>query len=54
MDTTTAFEIVYELAKENVLTKKEVQQEIELKEEYDRQNLALDTIHDFLVNNIYN
>ena len=51
MDIETAFQIVYELAKGNVLTEREVQQEIELKEEYDRQNSALDTFHDFVVNN---
>ena len=51
MDIETAFQIVYELAKENILTEREVQQEIELKEEYDKQNLALNTFHDFVVNN---
>jgi len=49
-----AFQIVYELAEQNKLVEREVQQDIELKAEYDRQNLALDTVHDFLVNNVYN
>ena len=51
MDIETAFQIVYELAKENVITEREVQQEIELKDEYDHQNSVLDTFHDFVVNN---
>lgn len=49
-----AFQIVYELAQENQLTEREVKQDIDLKSEYDKQKEALNQVHDFLVNNVYN
>lgn len=54
MSTEDAFEIIYELAKGNILTDKDVRGEEELKEEQKKQRLALDVVHDFLINNIYN
>jgi len=50
----TAFQIVYDLAKQNKLSDIEVEQDTVLKAECEKQNLALDTVSDFLANNIYN
>jgi hypothetical protein len=46
-----AFEIVYELAEQNSLGHDLVEEE--MCEEAKHQQLALDTVHDFLVDNIY-
>ena len=54
MTTEDAFKIVYELASQNILTDEEVIQDEEiLRPEQEKQQLALDTVHDFLVNNIW-
>jgi hypothetical protein len=53
MSTQEAFEIVYELAYENSLCSKQDEIYKENIEEAKHQQLALDTVHDFLVNNIY-
>jgi len=50
MDVKEAFDIVYGLAQQGALDGKDS----ELQEEADKQQLALNTVHDFLVNNIYN
>jgi hypothetical protein len=50
MSTEDAFEIVYGLAEQNALDGKDS----ELKDEADRQELALRVVSDFLANNVYN
>lgn len=50
MTTEKAFEIVYGLAEQSALDGKDK----ELEKEAEEQQLALSTVHDFLVNNIYN
>jgi hypothetical protein len=45
-----AMAIVYDLASQNVLD--ESHKDDDLAEEYERQKLALDTVHDFIVNNM--
>lgn len=54
MSTEEAFQIVYELAEQNMLNGREVRQNLELRKEYDKQLLALKVFEDFAVNNIYN
>ena len=49
MSTQDAFEIVYELAEQSALDGKDS----ELKEEAEKQQLALNVAHDFLINNVY-
>ena len=51
MTTGEAFEIVYELARSNALDI--LRAEPELVKEARKQQVALDVVHDFLVNNIY-
>ncbi|UCG53968.1 MAG: hypothetical protein JSV32_05000 [Dehalococcoidia bacterium] len=52
MTTEDAFEIVYDLAEQNVLEEKHCDEEAQLKER-EKQMLALDVVHDFLVNNVF-
>jgi len=54
MTTERAFELVYELAENNLLQIEQCANEPELKNEAQEQREALNTVHDFLVNNIYN
>jgi len=51
MDTLTAFELVYELAEQNVLRPEEADTR-ELCAECTRQHEALTVVHDFIVNNL--
>ena len=46
MDTATAFQIVYELAEQNIAD------QLDMPAEHERQFEALDVAHDFIVNNI--
>ena len=46
-----AFQMVYELAENNLLQIEQCANEPELKEEAEEQRLALDTFHDFVINN---
>lgn len=46
-----ALTIVYELADQNKLTSKDVFSDTELIIEGSKQRIALDTVHDFIVNN---
>lgn len=50
----TAFEMVYELAENNLLQIEQCASEPELKKEAQEQREALNTVADFLVNNVYN
>ena len=54
MTTERAFELVYELAENNLLQIEQCANEPELKEEAQEQREALNTVHDFLLNNVYN
>ena len=54
MTTEKAFQMVYELAENNLLQIEQCANEKELKEKAQEQREALNTVHDFLVNNIYN
>lgn len=47
-----AFQIVYDLAEQNALDEHEAG-EMGMQDEQKKQMLALNTVHDFLVNNIY-
>lgn len=48
-----AIDIVFELASQNALSE-DLDELDELYEEMQRQHLALDTVHDFAINNIHN
>lgn len=48
-----AIDIVFELAAQNALSE-DLDELDELYEEMQRQHLALDTVHDFAINNIHN
>lgn len=50
METGEALAIVYELAEQNALDEHEAG-EMGLQDEQKKQQLALDTVHDFIVNN---
>ena len=52
MSTEDAFEIVMDLAGQNALEEKDCLEDSML-EEVEKQKLALDVAHDFLVNNVY-
>lgn len=50
MELSEAMEIVYDLAMANAVDEREIKPE--LVEEREKQQLALDTVHDFIVNNL--
>lgn len=51
MDIETAFQMVYELAENNLLQIEQCANESELKKEAQEQREAIDIFHDFVVNN---
>lgn len=57
MSLSRAFDIVYELADQNVIEYNPTdnnEQYAENKNEYDKQRKALDIVHDFIINHIHN
>ena len=53
MLTGRAFEIVYELALDNAISKQEVLDDVGLRESFNEQHEALNVVHDFLINKVF-